>query len=59
MRRRIDRITCGWCKDTLKATQLREGEVMTCFLCEDIPQTERKDQIEYAPEEEEPSGSVF
>ncbi len=59
MEPKIARITCGWCKDTLDARKLREGEVMTCFLCEDIPRTERKDQIEYEPVRNEPSGSVF
>ena len=59
MEPRITKITCGWCKDTLEAQKLREGVVMTCFLCEDIPQNERKDQIEYAPGDPEPTGSVF
>jgi hypothetical protein len=59
MEPRIERITCGWCKDTLEAEKLRQGEVMTCFLCEDIPQTERKDQIDFAPEVVEPTGRVF
>lgn len=59
MEPRIARITCGWCKDTLDTQKLSKGEVMTCFLCEDIPRSERKDRIEYAPEDREPTGKVF